>query len=66
MVNLEEKTTIIVYDLKIISQLNKNSKTSLIFFLETLFLKELALMPWTLKYAKKKLIHNFDHAQKGC
>lgn len=53
MVNLEEKTTIIVYDLKIISQLNKNSKTSLIFFLETLFLKELALMPWTLKYAKK-------------
>lgn len=65
MVNLEEKTTIIVYDLKIISQLNKNSKTSLIFFLETLFLKELALMPWTLKYAKK-LFHNFDHAQKGC
>lgn len=65
MVNLEEKTTIIVYDLKIISQLNKNSKTSLIFFLETLFLKELALMPWTLKYAKN-MFHNFDHAQKGC
>lgn len=40
---------------KIISQLNKNSKTSLIFFLETLFLKELALMPWTLKYAKKNV-----------
>lgn len=49
----ELKTNIIDYDLKIISQLNKNSKTSLIFFLETLFLKELALMPWTLKYAKK-------------
>lgn len=65
MVNLEEKTTITVYDLKIISQLNKNSKTSLIFFLETLFLKELALMPWTLKYAKK-IVFNFDHAQKGC